>query len=34
MLPSRYITKVKTSGKRYNRKKERSTNPKWENEDE
>jgi len=26
MLPSRYITKVKTSGKRYNRKKERSTN--------
>ncbi len=30
MLPSRYITKVKTSGKRY----KRSTNPKWENEDE
>ena len=26
MLPSRYITKIKTSDKRYDRKKERSIN--------
>ena len=26
MLPSRYVTKVKTSAKRYNRKRERSIN--------
>ena len=26
MLPSRYVTKIKTSAKRYDRKKERSIN--------